>query len=152
MQSKVKTKCGTYAGFKYHRNHGEEICDACRIACNERSRQYRIDNPDKEKAAKRKWNSKNSIKIAEMSRRRRARVYNNGFLRYTEEEVLNTYGSDCYVCNKKIDLKAQRRVGLKGWQNGLHIDHLIPISKGGSDIIENVRPTHALCNIKKGNK
>ena len=152
MQSTVKTKCGTYAGFKYHRNHGEEICDACRIACNERSRQYRINNPDKEKAAKKKWNLKNSIKIAEMSRRRRARINNNDFEQYTEEQVLLRYGSICYICNISIDLKAQRKIGLNGWENSLHIDHVIPVSKGGADKLENVKPTHALCNIRKGNK
>jgi 5-methylcytosine-specific restriction endonuclease McrA len=49
-------------------------------------------------------------------------------------------------------MKASRKVGSKNWEKSLHIDHLIPISKGGSDTLENVRPTHALCNLKKGNR
>jgi 5-methylcytosine-specific restriction endonuclease McrA len=38
------------------------------------------------------------------------------------------------------------------WQNGLHIDHVIPIAKGGADILDNLKPSHAICNISKGAK
>jgi len=32
---------------------------------------------------------------------------------------------------------------------GLHIDHVMPLSKGGPDTLENVRPAHGSCNVKK---
>jgi len=35
---------------------------------------------------------------------------------------------------------------------GLQIDHVIPIVKGGPDTLNNVRPAHGLCNIKKKDK
>ena len=84
--------------------------------------------------------------------KRRALKLKNGHSPYTEQQVLETYGTDCNICNFPIDLNAARKVGLPGWENGLHIDHLLPISKGGPDIIENTRPTHGLCNITKNNK
>jgi 5-methylcytosine-specific restriction endonuclease McrA len=56
------------------------------------------------------------------------------------------------VCDVPIDLKVSRRVGIGDWLLGLHIDHLIPIAKGGPDTLDNVRPAHALCNLKKGSK
>jgi len=31
----------------------------------------------------------------------------------------------------------------------LHIDHLVPLAKGGSDTLENVRPAHGICNLRK---
>jgi 5-methylcytosine-specific restriction endonuclease McrA len=31
----------------------------------------------------------------------------------------------------------------------LHIDHVYPLSKGGLDTLENVRPSHGKCNIVK---
>lgn len=69
---------------------------------------------------------------------------------WTEQEVLNTYGSDCYICNKTIDFNAPR-VG-KGSDNSFWPDHVIPISRGGEDTIRNVRPCHRKCNEHKGKK
>jgi len=35
-------------------------------------------------------------------------------------------------------------------QDANTVDHIVPISKGGNDTIENVRPSHGLCNLRKG--
>jgi 5-methylcytosine-specific restriction endonuclease McrA len=87
------------------------------------------------------------------SRRRRARIRNQGFEFFTETDVLNAYGSDCHLCSKPIDLNAPRHAMFgTNWENGLHIDHIIPIAKGGADILNNVRPAHAFCNLSKGTK
>jgi 5-methylcytosine-specific restriction endonuclease McrA len=87
------------------------------------------------------------------SRRRRARIRNQGFEFFTETDVLNAYGSDCHLCSKPIDLAAPRRATFgTNWEKGLHIDHIIPIAKGGPDILDNVRPAHAVCNLSKGTK
>jgi 5-methylcytosine-specific restriction endonuclease McrA len=32
------------------------------------------------------------------------------------------------------------------------VDHVIPISKGGLDVMENVKLAHWTCNRQKGNK
>jgi 5-methylcytosine-specific restriction endonuclease McrA len=84
--------------------------------------------------------------------RRRALKLANGFEIYTEQQVLETYGTDCHICSFPIDLNAPKSARKSGWENGLHIDHLIPLSKGGADILENVRPSHGLCNLKKSTK
>lgn len=47
-------------------------------------------------------------------------------------------------------MTAPRRTNIKGFEFGLHIDHVIPLVKGGSHTLENVRPSHAICNLKKG--
>jgi 5-methylcytosine-specific restriction endonuclease McrA len=87
------------------------------------------------------------------SRRRRARIRNQGFEFFTETDVLNAYGSDCHLCSKAIDLNAPRHAMFgTNWENGLHIDHIVPIAKGGPDILDNVRPAHAFCNLSKGSK
>lgn len=83
---------------------------------------------------------------------RRLRILENGSSYYSVIQVLTTYGKNCHICNHPIDLKASRRVGIGDWLLGLHIDHLIPIAKGGPDTLENVRPSHAICNLKKGVK
>lgn len=66
-------------------------------------------------------------------------------------EVLLAHGTKCHLCGKDVDLTATRRVGFFGWENGLHLDHVVPLSRGGSDELDNVKPSHARCNIKKSN-
>jgi 5-methylcytosine-specific restriction endonuclease McrA len=68
---------------------------------------------------------------------------------YSDADVLSTYGLECHICQTPIDLNASRQVGKDGWEKGLHIDHVYPLSKGGLDTIENVRPSHGQCNIIK---
>lgn len=86
----------------------------------------------------------------ESARRRRAKKRQNGIEFYTEAQVLETYGSDCYICCEPVDLKAPRSIKMKDWQYGLHIEHVVPIALGGSDTLKNVRPSHAICNLRKG--
>ena len=87
------------------------------------------------------------------ARKRRALKLENGHEPYTEQEVLDLYGTNCHLCELPIDLQAPRHASQgKGWQTGLQIDHVVPLSKGGADTIENVRPSHARCNLSKNNK
>lgn len=98
------------------------------------------------------WAKSNNDKINGHRRKRRALKLGNGHIPYTLQEVIDTYGTDCYLCQTPINLSASRQVGKPGWQSGLHIDHLVPISKGGPDTLENVRPSHGICNIVKGDR
>jgi hypothetical protein len=110
---------------------------------------YRI----KRKVYNDKYKNKNLEKIRkgwrEKDRKRRANKNKNGFEKYTENQVLSLYGKNCYICNIPIDFSAPRKCGSPGWQYGLHIEHVIDIAFGGSDTLENVRPSHALCNLTK---
>jgi 5-methylcytosine-specific restriction endonuclease McrA len=105
----------------------------------------------KEQASK--YHKDNPHKTREARRRRRAMEKQVESLPYTEQNVLDTYGTACHICNVEIDLTAPRQVGrVEGWEMGLHIDHLVPINSGGGDTIKNVRPAHAKCNLQKGRK
>jgi 5-methylcytosine-specific restriction endonuclease McrA len=91
------------------------------------------------------------------SRRRRARIKNQGFEFFTETDILNKYGTKCHLCSGEIDLNAPRQAKKngplsEGWEKALHIDHVIPIALGGPDTLDNVRPAHAFCNLSKGAK
>jgi hypothetical protein len=53
----------------------------------------------------------------------------------------------CHLCNQLVDMDIKRTDKL-----GATIDHVLPISKGGLDTMENVALAHWICNIRKGNK
>lgn len=137
-------KCGTYSGYQRHYRLKEPACDACKAGAVEYSLIYYHKNKDKIK--------KNPARKARRHRqkvRRKARLRGNKSEIYTVQEVLDLYGTVCYLCNKEIDLQAPRNCTGDNWQMGLHIDHVIDIQYGGSDTLDNVKPTHALCNVAK---
>lgn len=80
---------------------------------------------------------------------RRARVAGLNYEVFTDIEMLALYGTDCHICLEPIDLDAPRRVGVPGWELGLHREHVVPITKGGGTTLENCRPSHGLCNLMK---
>jgi 5-methylcytosine-specific restriction endonuclease McrA len=115
-------------------------------------KKYRDKNREAIREKHKIYKEKNREKYTATERRRRASKRNAASEVYTIADVLNKYGTSCHICNKKIDLAAERRPGRKGWENGLHIDHLVEISQGGDDSLSNVRPAHGLCNLQRNNK
>ena len=152
----VRVKCGTTGGYAKHLRLKEVTCDACREAHRNRLKQYYKTNYHRVYANTRKWTLANKDRVRAMKRisdaKKRAKQANVYREPYTEKEVLDLYGIICHICSIEIDLNATRFCGKEGWEMGLHIDHVIPLSKGGPDILENVRPSHAICNMRKGNR
>jgi len=142
-------ECGTRSGYNRQLKLKEEVCKKCRLAQNEYDKKRFEKNPDYFKI-KNKKNENLENKKARW--RRREALKNNGLVeKYLDKDVINLYGNLCHICNKEIDLSASRRSGIGyNWQYGLHIDHVIPIIMGGNDTLDNVRPSHAICNLKKG--
>ena len=144
--------CGTSAGYSKHIRNKDVACEPCRLAHNAKTRIDHQKHKEKRNQNRSIYRKKYPEAQRSIERKRRAQKLENVFGVYTEKEILSFYGSDCHLCYKKIDLDASRWIGRGNWEYGLHIDHVIPISKGGPDTLENVRPSHALCNIKKGNR
>jgi 5-methylcytosine-specific restriction endonuclease McrA len=120
----------------------------------QKSREYHKKNAERNRQRVKEWAKNNPDQHREAKlragRKRRAVIKGSPTSPYTENNVISTYGINCHICGLKIDLSLPRQVGKPGWEKGLHIDHLIPISKGGPDTLENVRPAHGRCNIDKG--
>lgn len=53
----------------------------------------------------------------------------------------------CNLCGKPVDKTKKYPDAMSA-----SLDHIIPLSKGGSHTKDNVQLAHLLCNIKKGNK
>ena len=126
---------------EYRQNNKEKI--------KEQKKEYLQNNKEYFKEYKKEYHKNNPHKVREASRKRRALEKANIHEPYSEDQVLKLYGSVCHICKEEIDLSANRSTGASGWEQGLHLDHVIPISKGGADTLENVKPAHGLCNLQK---
>jgi 5-methylcytosine-specific restriction endonuclease McrA len=60
--------------------------------------------------------------------------------------VLTFYGLACHLCGKPID---ERRTYPHDMSPS--VDHLVPVSRGGTNVIENLRPAHLVCNVRRSN-
>ena len=56
-------------------------------------------------------------------------------------ELCKEQNGICGICGKRIE----------PWKK-MHIDHILPRSKGGTDDRKNLQAAHAACNMKKGNR
>jgi hypothetical protein len=68
-------------------------------------------------------------------------------IRISADVLIERDGNVCHICLDVIDLSLPRNSRF-----GATIDHVMPVSKGGADTLENMKLAHWICNIKKGAK
>lgn len=137
-------QCGTLNGYNIHRRKLiEEPCEPCREAMKAYWKRMRVERNKEINVLRRAWRQRTP------GGNRRGRRYKGEVGLYSDIEVVQMYGARCHICLGPIDLDAPRQCGKPGWEKSLHIDHVFPLSKGGLDTIENVRPSHGQCNIVK---
>ena len=142
-----RPECGTLSGYDYHkRQEFFDPCESCTTAMRAHWKRKRLERKEEINVARKQWRMDEQYHRS-MNNKRLRKGSKQEY--YTHKQVLDAYGTDCHLCNTPIDLKASRQCGYPGWENGLHIDHVIPLSKGGDDTLENVRPSHGQCNIIK---
>jgi len=108
----------------------------------EYGREYYRVHPEVARKAGRKWEAANRDKRRAIDRRRRARKQQaEGEFTNQEWQALKAfYNHTCLRCDKRepeIQLTA---------------DHVIPLSKGGSNYISNIQPLCGSCNNAKGSQ
>lgn len=111
----------------------------------EKVRQYRLSRPDWSRAQRRKWAALNKDAIRTKCRNRRAKLAGS-LGSHTNEDIkriLRLQRFRCAYC--KTDL-------MKLMKRDRHVDHVTPISRGGSNLPRNLQITCSACNTKKGAK
>jgi len=176
LRANCKKCCAAYHR-EYYRKHGEKVRnhiyqyrEAIHETILERDRQYRSANSDKRAAYALKYREINREKLAEKrlqyrrahrkemalylrqyrkqhpsvmrnySHRRRARKVNaeHGGTPFDEKAQLKRQKSRCYYCGEKL--------------TKYHVEHCVPLSRGGSDHPDNKVLACPSCNMSKNAK
>lgn len=66
--------------------------------------------------------------------------------RFTVHDLIARDGNTCGICGEPIEGTRYPH------PMSASIDHIIPISRGGTHTLTNARPTHLRCNIARGNR
>jgi 5-methylcytosine-specific restriction endonuclease McrA len=134
----------------------EGSCDECKAIAAACAVGYRARNVERIRERERLWAQANPEKVRDMNRRQKTRRERkgreNGYEPYTRQKILERDNYLCWICGEPVDLSAPHQVGEPGWEMYPHLDHVIPLSKGGPDTPANVRTAHARCNMDKGAK
>lgn len=105
-----------------------------------RDRRWREANPDRQKQLRRKWEEANRDVLRGYEERRRA-LKLGAFVEDVDRMVL--YERDighCQLCYQPVDV------------NDFHVDHAIPLVKGGEHSYANCQIAHPACNLRKRDK
>ena len=113
----------------------------------EYNKKYRLENKEKLRKEIKKWREDNREYLAFRKLQKDALRY-NAEGSHTFEEWLDLKAKCGFICQK---------CGLKEPFENQHYkfltqDHIKPLSRKGSDYIENIQPLCARCNSIKGNK
>ena len=122
--------------YQENRERKAKFYQENREAVLEYQAKYYQENPEKARERRAKWKRENPDKVREKNARRRAQKGNVPHVDYTRNQLLELYGTNCYLCDNPLP---------EDW----HVEHVIPLSKGGWDVPENLRPACPKCNLSK---
>lgn len=87
---------------------------------------------------------------------RRRRVHKNGTFDHTInlQWLINRDKNKCKICGRKVDINDYEIIDgiFAVGENYPSIDHIIPVSRGGTHTSENVQLSHMKCNRMKNDK
>jgi 5-methylcytosine-specific restriction endonuclease McrA len=106
---------------------------------DERRRSLTKD-PEKRRAAVRRWAKANPMRRAAVEGKRRARKRESFIGPVDYAAVVSAANGICALCGEAVA------------NEPAHIDHVTPLAVGGSHTQDNLQFTHARCNLAKGAK
>lgn len=108
---------------------------------------WKAENRDQVRAFDAKVRAEHPERGRAQQNSRRASVRGSRTERFTDIEIFNRDNWVCGICHHKINRRRRYPDGLS-----VSLDHIIPISKGGPHIRDNVQAAHRRCNQRKGSR
>lgn len=110
-----------------------------RIKSNEQSRKWKLNNPLKAYQHHKKWRSTFSGKLSTRIDSQKRRSIKYKLTRTKLVKAFNKTKGFCVYCNAPLTIKTG------------HLEHIKPISKGGTNHLNNLTYSCPSCNLKKRN-
>lgn len=110
-------------------------------------RTFREANPEKMAARDRAWQKANPEKVRERNARQRARKLDAYVAPVDHKAIYKRDDYTCQLCGKKVEMGKEFPHPMSP-----SIDHILPLSKGGTHEPDNCQLAHLRCNTKKGNR
>jgi 5-methylcytosine-specific restriction endonuclease McrA len=109
---------------------------------NASTRQWRARNRDRIRESGRRWrlNNRDIVLAAAERRRRRLRGLDGRIPTLNRRRVWRALRGLCGLCALPVPFE------------DMQVDHIKPVSKGGSHSYTNVQPSHPACNRRKSNR
>lgn len=135
------TKARRQENKEHYKAYQEEYAIKNKEKITEYKKKYEEDNKEKRYLQKKEYRKTERFKISRRnSENKRRQIYKDGNLSTDQLEHLYQTTTKCYWCNEKL---------IKG---NVHLDHYMPLSKGGTHTIDNIVLTCSSCNFKKNAK
>lgn len=96
---------------------------------------YRENHPDRTRISGKRWRRKNPEYARQRSQSRRQWITSQKF-KVTQKEMRQLYAMPCFYCGQQSE----------------HVDHIVPLSRGGRHSIGNLTGACKACNLSKGAK
>ena len=137
--SRIRNKILVSNNVEKEKSRKREIYNNNKEHCNNKSKLWRANNPEKMKAHnKRYFATEKGKTIAKNSHHKIRLAVKNGSITGSKLlSIIKSY-SNCYWCNKKLSKDVE-----------VHIDHYIPIAKGGTHTENNIVISCNVCNKSK---
>lgn len=95
------------------------------------------ENREMAREATKRWKQNNRARVNSYQASRRHRLTSGGYTQMEWNALLNEWSNACAYCGSTETLEA---------------DHIVPLSRGGPNTIENIVPACQKCNRSKGPK
>jgi len=144
----------------------------CKSCIEVRHKQWRKDHPEKTNAISRRWKEKNKNALAEYKKRYRDQFpekHATDAVRYRERHpqkiralsrsykakkvsAIGTHAADDIERIRQDQANQCNACACDLSETGFHVDHIVALSKGGSNWPENLQLLCPTCNLSKGDK
>lgn len=139
-------------------NVRKEWRECNREKVNAQKRKWRMENRDRVLALRKAYEETDRAK--ELQKKRRDKWAQLNPLKARESHLAAVYRRKAKIGSGKIpkhilnQLLTDMTCGIcvEPIVNQYHIDHIIPVAKGGEHTIDNLQLAHPLCNLRKGAK
>ncbi len=145
---RAKNKESIRAAQKKHRLKNREMI-------LKKQKEHRLKNKEKNSQSQKEWKRKNKDKVYAARLKRRSLKHSVEFRGVKRKELLDRDNWKCQICNVTVhDRSEGGNENRHLWDDEFkaHIDHIIPISKGGDSTPENLRVLCRTCNLSKSDK